>query len=74
MEAYQELKLKKAFKFIIFKLTDDFSAVVVDVKSTTGTYDDFVKALPKDGCRYAVFDFEYSTADGPRNKLLFYTW
>jgi cofilin len=40
----------------------------------TGTYDDFIAALPKDACRYAVFDFEYETPDGPRNKLLFYTW
>jgi cofilin len=74
VEVFQDFKLKKAYRFIIFKLSDDFKSVGVDETSEKGTYEDFVKALPKDGCRYAVFDFEYTTNDGPRNKLLFFTW
>jgi cofilin len=39
-----------------------------------GTYEEFIACLPKDACRYAVYDFQYDTPDGPRSKLLFYTW
>ncbi|KAJ3270077.1 cofilin [Terramyces sp. JEL0728] len=55
-------------------MSDDFTSIGVSNKVEKGTYDDFLALLPKDGCRYAVYDFEYSTGDGPRNKLLFYTW
>ncbi|KAJ3329496.1 cofilin, partial [Kappamyces sp. JEL0680] len=64
----------KSYRFIIFKVTDDFTSIGVEKTSANGTYDEFVASLPKDACRYAVYDFEYSTPDGPRNKLLFYTW
>lgn len=75
MEIFQDFKLKKAYRFIIFKLADDFTSIGVEKQAPpSATYDEFVKSLPKDGCRYAVYDFEYTTADGPRNKLLFFTW
>lgn len=74
VEVFQDFKLKKSYRYILFKLSDDFTSIEVDKTSEKGTYEEFVKSLPKDACRYAVFDFEYSTNDGPRNKLLFYTW
>ncbi|KAJ3254980.1 cofilin [Boothiomyces macroporosus] len=50
-------------------MSDDFTSIGVCNKVEKGTYDDFLALLPKDGCRYAVYDFEYNTGDGPRNKL-----
>ena len=75
LKIYEDFKLKKCHRFVIFKLTDDFTSIGVDVSAgPEGTYDEFLKHLPADGCRYAVYDFEFETPDGPRNKLLFYTW
>jgi cofilin len=75
LDIFQDFKLKKLYRFIIFKISDDFTSVGVEKSAgPASTYDDFIASLPKDGCRYAVYDFEYSTADGPRNKLLFFTW
>ncbi|KAF9286249.1 cofilin [Mortierella alpina] len=74
IEAFQNLKLGKKVKYIIYKLTDDLKAIAVAKESATGTYDEFLEDLPNDDCRYAVFDFDYITPDGPRNKIVFFTW
>jgi len=51
------------------------SAVVVDtVAGPNATYEEFVKALPPNDCRYAVFDFAYEADGGQRNKILFIVW
>ena len=40
-----------------------------------GGYDEFIAALPKTDCRYAIFDFEYEKpGEGQRNKICFYAW
>lgn len=72
--AYQELKLKKAYKFVLFRVADDKKSITLEKTVATATYQDFIEAFPKDQCRYAVYDFDYVTPDGPRNKLLFYVW
>ena len=61
----------------MYKLNDTLTQVVIDKASSPDeTYDSFVKALPKDDCRYAVFDFEYDQPDGggKRSKILFVLW
>jgi len=60
-------------------MNDDFTEIVVDkVVDNSKTYDDFItelKNLPKEECRYAVFDFEWETSEGgKRNKICFYVW
>jgi cofilin len=75
VEAFQDLKLKKKYKFIVFKMSDDCKEIVVEKTVESGSYDDFVGSLPAEGCRYCVFDFQYETdGEGTRNKILFYTW
>ncbi len=75
LEVYQDLKLKKKFKYIIYKLADDSSAIVVEKVVESGKYDAFVAALPKDDCRYAVYDFDFEKpGEGQRNKICFYAW
>ena len=73
MSAFQELKMNKKLKFILFKLNDDLTEVVVD-KTSNGTYEEFLGLLPKKGCRYAVFDLEFDFGEGPRSKIIFFTW
>jgi cofilin len=75
VSAFQDLKLKKKFRFIIFKMTDDLKEIGVEKAVEGADYDAFVHSLPNDQCRYGVFDFQYETAgEGTRNKILFYTW
>jgi len=72
---YQELKLGHSLRYALFKLNGDQSEVVVDTSAPpSATYDDFVKCLPANDCRYAVYDFEYDADGGVRNKILFVVW
>mmetsp|Transcript_31080 Transcript_31080/g.88711 ORF Transcript_31080/g.88711 Transcript_31080/m.88711 type:complete len:139 (+) Transcript_31080:68-484(+) len=75
VESYQNLKLGHKHKFVVFKLNDDLTEVVVDfVADANATYDDFVGKLPENDCRYIVYDFEYDAGEGKRNKILFVVW
>ncbi|EMG47725.1 hypothetical protein G210_1830 [Candida maltosa Xu316] len=73
---YDELKLGKKYKFIIYKLSEDKTQVVTDEASTEGEYAAFLKKLPENECRYAVYDFEYEAEgeEGKRSKLVLFTW
>ncbi|KAK0670059.1 hypothetical protein QBC41DRAFT_99053 [Cercophora samala] len=86
--AYNDLKLNKKYKYVIYKLSDDNKEIVVDSTSEDGPeYDDFreklinAKTKSKTGAvgkgpRYAVYDFEYNLAsgEGVRNKITFIAW
>ncbi|GAA5843091.1 hypothetical protein JCM3766R1_005234 [Sporobolomyces carnicolor] len=75
ISAYQELKLGKKSKFVIFKLADNMKEIVVDKVSESSDYEEFISGLPETGCRWAVYDFEYEKGtDGKRNKICFYAW
>ncbi|KAF9925686.1 cofilin [Mortierella antarctica] len=74
VDAFQSLKLGKKVKYIIYKLSDDNKSITVEKDAAEGTYDDFLAGLPSDDCRYAVYDFDYSSPDGDRNKIVFYAW
>ncbi|KAF9079072.1 cofilin, partial [Mortierella sp. AM989] len=67
------LKLGEA-KYIIYKLNDAMDSIVVEKEAATDTYDDFLADLPENDCRYAVYNFDYNTPEGVRNKIVFYTW
>lgn len=75
MEKFQELKLGKAHRYVIFTINADNTEIVVEKTAPkTATYQEFVTGLPKDDTRYAVFDFEYQQEGGLRNKILFVVW
>ncbi|KAI9278604.1 actin depolymerizing factor [Phascolomyces articulosus] len=76
LELFQEFKLRKKYKYIIFKLSDDNKEIVVEKTAPeTATYDEFLQCLPADEPRYAVYDFDYEKPDaGARNKITFYSW
>ena len=65
LEAFERLK-KKTLKYIIFNLNDRLTEIVVEKKSSSTVYDDFVSDLPEDQCRWAVYDFN--------NKIIFVSW
>ncbi|TPX13198.1 uncharacterized protein E0L32_006398 [Thyridium curvatum] len=85
--AYNDLKLAKKYKYIIYKLSDDNKEIVVEEASADKDWENFreklINATSKDksgkegkGPRYAVYDFEYSLAsgEGERNKITFLAW
>ena len=72
---FLELKLKKAFKYIIYQLSADSTQIVVGKTSNSDDYDTFLADLPKKECRYAVYDLQYTKPGaGTRNKITFFTW
>jgi len=60
----------------VFKIDLESEAIVVDVAGgKKATIDDFKACLPYTDCRFAVYDHEYTTADGrPADKLFFLSW
>ncbi|KAJ3213942.1 cofilin [Clydaea vesicula] len=75
VSVFQDLKLKKKYKYIVYKIADNNTEIVVESTVEEASYDDFVKALPANECRYGVYDFQYEVPnEGQRNKILFYTW
>lgn len=71
--AFQALKLGKKLKYIIFNLSSDLKEIIVEKTSEESDYEVFLKDLPANECRWAVYDFEFEK-DGKRNKLLFVSW
>lgn len=72
-----ELKLRKKFRYIIYKLNEDNTSIVIEKKvENCDKYESFLGELPEDDCRYAVYDFEFekSPGEGIRNKICFVVW
>ncbi|ODV67295.1 hypothetical protein HYPBUDRAFT_149039 [Hyphopichia burtonii NRRL Y-1933] len=76
LTAFNDLKLGKKFKFVIFKLNDSKTEIVVEETSTDSDYDTFLSKLPEADCKYAIYDFEYEigSGEGKRSRIVFYTW
>ena len=87
ISAFNELKLNKKIKYIIYKISDDWKEIVVEETSTDGDWSSFreklINAKSKDrkgkegiGGRYAVFDVSYDleSGEGTRSKITFISW
>jgi len=75
LTAFQELKLRKKSKFIIFKLSDDKTEIIKEKESSSSNYDDFLAELPETQCRWAVYDLEFQNEEGNlRKKIIFLQW
>ena len=71
---YNELKLGKSIKYIIYKLSDDYKEIVVEDKGQDDDWTVFQSKLMNaksgykgkegKGPRYAVYDFEYELEAG----------
>lgn len=87
IQAFNELKLGKSTKWIIFKISDDWKEIVVEETSKEANYSVFrqklLDAKSKNkrgevgmGGRYAVYDVEYDAegGEGKRSKITFISW
>ncbi|KAJ3680516.1 hypothetical protein LUZ60_016794 [Juncus effusus] len=73
---FLELKAKRSFRFIVFKIEEKIQQVTVETLGQPDeTYDDFSNALPPNECRYAVFDFDFVTDENcQKSKIFFVSW
>ena len=76
MATFDDLKLGKIYKYIIYGINDDKTKIVPMKTSKSDNYEEFLSDLPEDDCRYAIYDFEYETAsgEGKRSKIAFFFW
>ncbi|KAI0087038.1 hypothetical protein BDY19DRAFT_323900 [Irpex rosettiformis] len=76
LDTFQDLKLGKKHKYIVFSLSDDLKEIIVAKTSADSNYESFIADLPETECRWAVYDFEYDAEGGAgkRNKLIFVSW
>ncbi|KAI9894838.1 MAG: cofilin [Vezdaea aestivalis] len=75
IEAFNEMKLKKTHKWIIYKLSDDKKQVIIEKTSDKDDYEDFRSNLNNNAPRYAIYDMEYKMEDsGIRQKIIFIAW
>ena len=80
IESFNDLKLGKKLKYIIYKLSDDYTEIVVEDKSAEDEWDVFrskllsAKSVHKgkesNGPRYAVYDFEYDAPGGEGRRYV----
>lgn len=75
---------RKRKKAILFCMSKDLKNIVLDegkeiLQGDLGTtvqdpYQDFVKMLPPDDCRYALYDATYETKETKKEDLVFIFW
>ncbi|KAK6925804.1 Actin-depolymerizing factor homology domain [Dillenia turbinata] len=71
---FLELKAKRSYRFLIFKIENQ-QVMVEKVGSPEESYDDFTASLPPDECRYAVYDFDFTTNENcQKSKIFFIAW
>ena len=71
---FVELKAKRNYRFIIFKIEDQ-EVVVEKLGSLDETYEDFTESLLANECRYVVYDFDFITDENcQKSKIFFIAW
>ena len=73
---FLELKAKRNFRFIVFKINEKLQQVTVEkLGQPDDSYDDLTASLPPNECRYAVFDFDFVTDENcQKSKIFFISW
>ncbi|KAK2986139.1 hypothetical protein RJ640_014472 [Escallonia rubra] len=73
---FLELKAKRTFRSIVFKIEEKQKEVIVEkLGDPEQSYEDFAASLPADECRYAVYDFDFVTAENlQKSRIFFIAW
>lgn len=73
---FLELKAKRNFRFIVFKIEEKKMEVVIEkLGLPDDSYDDFAASMPANECRYAVYDFDFTTDENcQKSKIFFIAW
>ncbi|KAJ6303168.1 hypothetical protein OIU77_017116 [Salix suchowensis] len=73
---FLELKAKRTYRFIVYKIEEKQKQVIVEkLGEPAQSYEDFTASLPADECRYAVYDFDFMTAENvQKSRIFFIAW
>ncbi|XVF10619.1 hypothetical protein REPUB_Repub07fG0198300 [Reevesia pubescens] len=73
---FVELKAKRSYRFIVFKIEEKIQQVVVEkLGEPSDSYEDLSASLPPNDCRYAVYDFDFTTNENcQKSKFFFIAW
>ncbi|MFQ6668100.1 hypothetical protein Gotur_033884 [Gossypium turneri] len=73
---FLELKAKRNYRFIVFKIEENLQQIVVEkVGAPKDSYEKLCSSLPSDECRYAVYDFDFTTDENcQKSKIFFIAW
>lgn len=73
---FLDLKAKRTYRFIVFKIEEKLKQVVVEkLGEPAQSYEEFTASLPADECRYAVYDFDFVTAENcQKSRIFFIAW
>ncbi|XP_069500933.1 cofilin-1-like [Ambystoma mexicanum] len=75
--------IKKRKKAILFCLSEDKKNIIIeegkeilvgDCDDLDDVYGSFAEMLPKQDCRYAIYDATYETKETKREDLVFFFW
>jgi cofilin len=71
---FLELKAKRSYRFIVFKIEQQ-QVMVEKLGEPNESYEDFAASLPANECRYAVYDYDFTTTENfQRSKIFFVAW
>ncbi|XP_057977608.1 actin-depolymerizing factor isoform X2 [Malania oleifera] len=73
---FLELKAKRNYRFIVFRIEEKIQQVTIEkLGNPDESYDDFAASLPPNECRYAVYDFDFTTDENcQKSKIFFIAW
>ena len=80
VSVYNELRLSRKYRYIIYSLNSDNTEIVVERKVERGAahsdaFKEFCESLPTADYRFAVFDFqEQLDGNGWDDKICFFRW
>lgn len=78
VKLYNQLKVDKSIRCLILALNKDRNGLETEFTGDRDfTLKDLHEKLPKDNCRYVIFDFDYETKENPpraTSKLLLILW
>jgi cofilin len=70
---FQELKARRSFRFIVFKIDEKAMEIQVErLGETNQGYGDFTDSLPADECRYAIYDLDFTTLEHCQKSKIFF--
>ncbi|KAL0845972.1 hypothetical protein Bca101_019218 [Brassica carinata] len=73
---FLELKAKRTYRYVVFKIDEKAQEVQIEkLGNPEETYDDFTNSIPENECRYAIYDFDFTTEDNcQKSKIFFIAW
>lgn len=75
VKVFNSMKKDHTAPFLFFGFNDKLNQIVLLEQGQPGeSYTEFRNKLPAKDVRYAVVDFHYSSDDGERQKLIFFSW